>query len=191
MFQALFSFSKLIITFIAIKASFQRSCYHWNLLCLLLWKLDEIWWYRCCLTMITISVNSLITITSYFFQLFVHLSVLLLCLIQGVFFTGPALKVLSMELVPPNKEPSLHWSPPPHLLPQRVFSSWSLGLFLPKLVQESIQRFSEVRWGSVDLISGRPPDHETLPKAQRRVEFISQVAHKSWSNLNFGISTKH
>ena len=54
--------------------------------------------------MITISVNSLITITSYFFQLFVHLSVLLLCLIQGVFFTGPALKVLSMELVPPNKE---------------------------------------------------------------------------------------
>ena len=104
MFQALFSFSKLIITFIAIKASFQRSCYHWNLLCLLLWKLDEIWWYRCCLTMITISVNSLITITSYFFQLFVHLSVLLLCLIQGVFFTGPALKVLSMELVPPNKE---------------------------------------------------------------------------------------
>ena len=104
MFQALFSFSKLIITFIAIKASFQRSCYHWNLLCVLLWKLDEIWWYRCCLTMITISVNSLITITSYFFQLFVHLSVLLLCLIQGVFFTGPALKVLSMELVPPNKE---------------------------------------------------------------------------------------
>ena len=104
MFQALFSFSKLIITFIAIKASFQRSCYHWNLLCVLLWKLDEICWYRCCLMMITISVNSLITITSYFFQLLVHLSVLLLCLIQGVFFTGPALKVLSMELVPPNKE---------------------------------------------------------------------------------------
>ena len=26
-----------------------------------------------------------------------------LSILQGVFFTGPALKVLSMELVPPNK----------------------------------------------------------------------------------------
>ena len=26
------------------------------------------------------------------------------CLVQGVFFTGSALKVLSMELVPPNRE---------------------------------------------------------------------------------------
>ena len=25
-------------------------------------------------------------------------------IIQGVFFTGPAIKVLSMKLVPPNKE---------------------------------------------------------------------------------------
>ena len=28
--------------------------------------------------------------------------------LQGVFFTCPSLKVRSMELVPPNKEPSLH-----------------------------------------------------------------------------------
>ena len=45
-------------------------------------------------------------------------------------FTGPALKVLSMELVPPNEEPSLRWSPSPHLLWQRVISSSSLGLYI-------------------------------------------------------------
>ena len=46
------------------------------------------------------------------------------------FFTGPVLKVLSMELVPPNEEPSLRWSPPPDLLWQKVISSSGLGLYI-------------------------------------------------------------
>ena len=50
--------------------------------------------------------------------------------LQGVFFTCPSLKVRSMELVPPNEEPSLRWSPPPHLLWQKVISSSSLGLYI-------------------------------------------------------------
>ena len=47
-------------------------------------------------------------------------------LIQGVFITGPALNVLSMELVPPNKE--IDWFCPTHWKRQSLLQANSLNI---------------------------------------------------------------